>query len=62
MFLTIKEISEILRVSKRTAYNYLKDKKNPLPYIKFSRRAVRVKKEDFISWLKERNKQYERLD
>lgn len=55
--LTIKEAVSILKVSKRTLYNWIKAGK--LPYIKLSNRTLRFKETDIMRLIVENTIVYE---
>ncbi|MED0675825.1 helix-turn-helix domain-containing protein [Aneurinibacillus thermoaerophilus] len=49
MILTAKEIAEILRVSKPTAYELMK--RTDFPLLPFEGRIRRVQRDEFFQWL-----------
>lgn len=55
--LTINEASKLLKVSRRTLYNYIKSGK--LPCIKLSNRALRFKETDIMRIISENTILYE---
>lgn len=54
-FLTVQEVSNILRVSEITILRYLHRPKNPLKYVTLSTK-VRILKPDLISFLEQNGK------
>lgn len=55
--LTIREACDILKVSRKTLYGYLKAGK--LPIVRLSNRAVRIKEVDIMSLIEEKTIHYE---
>lgn len=49
--LTINQVAEFLQVSRATIYEYIADKKHPLPVFYLSDRTPRFKKADIEKWL-----------
>lgn len=49
--LTVEEVAELLKVSPITIYRWLDS--GQLPKVKFSRRAVRIKREDLQRFIKD---------
>ena len=52
-FLTIKEVSEYLKMSIGTLYN--KVSQNQIPFYRVGKRAIRFKKDEIDSWIKSNN-------
>ena len=48
--LTVKQVAEILRVSKQEVYRLVARRR--IPYIRFSIREIRFRVEDFEEWLR----------
>ncbi|MCS7135306.1 MAG: helix-turn-helix domain-containing protein [Candidatus Aenigmarchaeota archaeon] len=55
--LSIKEACEILRLSKRTLYSYIKSGK--LPCVRLSSKAIRLRETDIMELISERTIIYE---
>ena len=49
--LTINQVAELLQVSRPTVYEYMDDKKHPLPVIYLGDRTPRFRKSDIEAWL-----------
>lgn len=49
--LTIKQVQEILGVSRATVYDFINDEKNPLPVIYLTKRTPRIKAAELEKWI-----------
>ena len=56
--LTIDEVSQILKLTKSTIYQFISTKK--IPYVKLGSRSVRFCQSDIQAWLKEKCQSTER--
>ena len=51
--LTINEVRDILKVSRKTLNEYVRDEKHPLPVIRITAGTIRIKRTDLEKWLEE---------
>ncbi|MEN2985989.1 MAG: helix-turn-helix domain-containing protein [Thermodesulfovibrionaceae bacterium] len=58
--LTVAEASKILKLSKRTLYNYIKTGK--LPCVKLSNKVIRLKETDIMRLISEKTITYEPIE
>lgn len=49
-FYSIKDLTELLSVNRRSLWNIII--KSEIPYYRFGKRIIRIKKCDFDNWLK----------
>ena len=49
-FLTVKEVASYLRVCPHTVYALIARKKDPPPFIRYTRQLIRFPTKDFLRW------------
>lgn len=49
--LTIKEVAELLGVNRSTVYEFINDKKNPLPTFHLGSQSRRIRRSDLDAWV-----------
>lgn len=54
--LTIKEVTEILGVSRTKVYKFINSEKNPLKVIYLAERTPRIKRKDLNTWVERQDK------